>query len=423
MNQLHARAAEVESEIEQALVDRHGLIRSAVDINTMRPFTPGYFEGCSVHPYASANLADYGDFITYENVGMCSGAFLAAMVLKYLATGDPAAWRKARRTFQGICWLFDLGRGVEEGFYCKCYCGRLSDQISSDQYVFTMAGLDQYLLVADRAEKAACTAMLAQMARFWMRRGYAYPYFGKPLAWPLERFPVFSWLAWQHSAQPEFRREYDRLCALPEVQDKIPFGALTWDALLGHARNRKPVFDFEKQAPLRLIRLNPENTASGFLSVEALLHYQAPMRELWLAKAMQMYARDCRWIAEDGLAMGAGLYNVATGEVTEVRQVLHVPAAQPGQWRYGGFVGWIRSGMHAAMFARAALALAPYLPGRGAREKGLEILGKLHRDQLRWFIDMDGRQFPEDLTWMHHVYSGDAAVNWLWGYWQARANA
>ena len=79
--------------------------------------------------------------------------------------------------------------------------------------------------------------------------------------------------------------------------------------------------------------------------------------------------------------------------------------------------------MHAAMFARAALALAPYLPGRGAREKGLEILGKLHRDKLRWFIDMDGRQFPEDLTWMHHVYSGDAAVNWLWGYWQARANA
>lgn len=422
MDKYRQRAEEFERDVDECLLDERGLLMSALDINTMKPFERGRFYGASVHAYPGHNWDDFADFIAYENVGMVSGAFLAAMVWKYRATKDPVALDKAYRTFNGIKWLFDLSQEIDDGFYCKCYGGKLSDQMSSDQYVYTFVGLDQFMAFADFEKRRQCADMIEKMVRFWMRRRYSYPYFGKSLDWPLERFPVFVWLAWRHTGKKEFLDEFNRLRNLPVVRKKIPFGDLTWEERLRTVETRDPAFPFEKNSTIRVLRMNPENTESGFLSLEALLEYDAPERELWLDKTRKMFDRDRRWIADDGYAMDSALYDVETGEIREVREIKHVPDFDdPEKWRFPGLIGWIRSAMHSAMFARAAVAIHAYFPEAGALRTAADILDKLKRENLHWFHDVDGKQYPDDLKWMDDVYSGDAVTHWLWAYWEARA--
>ena len=417
MDVLYKRALEIEHDIEEGLIDEHGLSRSSLNLDTMQPFSRGYFNGKDVYNYPDRSWDDFSEFISYENVGMCSGAFLAAMICKYKATGDRKALEKAYRTFKGIKWLFDLSQEFEEGFYCKCYGGKLSEQISSDQYIYTFAGLDLLMQFADRETKSQIINMVEKMARFWMRRNYSYQYFGHDLNWPLERFPAFSWLAWIYTGKQEFLKEFNRLCSLDEVKEKIPFGQLSWNELIHHTKTRKPVFHFEKKSPLRLLHINPENTESGFLSLEPMLKYNAPHREIWLDKLSKMFNRDKRWIAEDGFARGKALYNIETDEITEARERMNI--SENGEWKFFGFIGYMRSAMWSAMFARATGAMDSYLPGSGGDKITKSILTRLHSRSLHWFKDMDGRQFPDDIKWIDRVYSGDAATHWLWAYWEA----
>lgn len=417
MNTLYERALELENDIEKCLIDEHGLLMSSLNIETMQPFPRGYFAGKNIYAYPGRSWDDFSEFIKYENVGMCSGAYLAAMACKYKTTKDAKTLRKAYRTFKGIKWLFDLSQEIEEGFYCKCYGGKLSEQLSSDQYIYTFAGLEKFMQFADSSTRRQCIDMIEKMVRFWIRNNYSYQYFGNDLDWPLERFPVFSWLAWIFTKKQEFRQEFNRLCSLDEVKNRIPFGQYSWDELINHTKNREPVFHFEKNSPFRVLRLNPENTESGFLSLEAMLKYNAPHQELWLDKVRKMFCRDKRWIAENGYARGPALYNIKTGEITEIRKPLNIP--ETSDWKFFGLVSNIRSAMHSAMFARAAVAINSYLPGLGGLEISVSILKNLQRDNLHWYKDMDGKQLPDDLNWMDKVYSGDAATHWLWAYWEA----
>jgi len=421
MNDLPKRESDIENDIEAALVDEHGLVRSALNMDTMKPFSPGYFKGMNIHDYPGRNWENFSEYMEYENVGMCSGAYLAAMIWKYRATKNPDALEKAFRTFKGIKWLFDASQEIDEGYYCKCYGGKMSEQISSDQYIYTFAGLDEFMDFAAHHERSQCAGMIDKMVRFWMRRNYSYPYFGKPLDWPIERFPAFAWLAYQHTGKKEFYDEFMRLCSIPETMEKIPFvGCSSFEDVLKKAGEREPWFEFEKNSGRRLISLNPEGTESGFLSLEALLEYNAPHRKIWLEKTWKMFDLNRRWMTDDGYSMYWCLYNMKTGEITEVREVLNCPQ-QSDRWKFFGFVGWIRSGMRSAMFARAGVAIQAYFPGAPILETTAHILKNLTRDKLRWLADMDGKQFPPDLKWMGNVYSGDAATHWLWAYWEACA--
>ena len=421
MKALRGKAAELENDVEQHLVDNNGLLLSALDIDTMKPFPRGYFEGMNILNYPGHTWTDFSEFMTYENVGMCTGAYLAAMVWKYRATKDPAALAKASRTFNGIKWLFDISQETAEGFYCKCHGGKLTEQISSDQYIYTFAGLNEFMAVAGHEERSQCLEMIEKMVKFWMRINYSYPYYGKPLAWPIERFPVFPWLAYHHTGKQEFLDEFNRLCAIPEVMAKIPFGN-SYEDMLAAQRTRGAHFDFERNSPLRHFSPIPETTESGFLSLEALLEYNAPHREAWLAKARKLLECNLPFIADDGYAMCSWLYNIESGDVSELRERLCCPEGKSEKWKFGGgLVCCLRSGMQSAMFARACVALQRYFPDTNALATARHVLENLSHDKMRWFADIDGKQFPDDLKWMDKVYSGDAVTHWLWAYWEAAA--
>lgn len=419
---LRKRALEFENDIETCLVDNNGLLMSGIDISTMKPFPRGYFEGKNFHDYPGRSWSDYCEFIQYENVGMCSGAYLAAMTWKYAVTKEPSALEKACRTFRGIKYLFDASQFIEEGYYCKCHGGKMSDMISSDQYIYTMWGLNEFMRFADAGERAQCVEMIDKMTSFWIRRDYSHPYYGRSLNWPIERFPGFSWLAYHHTGKKKFLDEYERLCRLPEVIEKIPFcGYSSLEDLLKQTGEREAWSPFEEKTGLRLFCLDAETSESGFLSIAPMLEYNAPGRELWLNKVWQLYDINKCSITEDGLATHQLTYDKTTGKIAEVQELIHEPPSGPSRdFKLGGFCGCVRSGMWSPMFARSCVALQPYFPDQPILGVAAHILKNVTRDKLHWFKDVAG-QFPPDIKWADNVYSGDGATHWLWTYWEACA--
>ena len=414
-----ARKAEAcEALIEKSLVDRHGLVRSAVDIDTLRPFPEGYFDGKCVHDYPGHSWRDFSEYMSYENVGMCSGAYLAALVWKYKATKDFGVLKKAYRAFRGIKWLYDISRNIEDGFYCKCYGGKVSEQVSSDQYIYTFAGLDQFMEVADTETAKQCRDMCETMVRWWIRKNYSYPYFGEDLNWPLERFPAFLWLAWKYTEKQEFLDEFDRLCRLDEVRNRIPFGKSLEETVIDLKR-RDPHFDFEKNSSLRFFNIMAENSESGFLSLEPLLKYGAPDRNLWLRKIRIMFERDRNMLIEHGSAKIKMLYDTKTGKITSVEKVMN-NSEKSAPWisQVYSFVGKVNSAMQSIMFARAALGMYEYLKEPEMLQISAKILKDVNLCKLNW---RSCEQFPDELQWINKVFSGDAAVHWLWAYWEGAA--
>lgn len=421
MKHLHERAKEFESIVDSCLIDEHGLLMSSLNIDTMKPFSHGYFDGMNILNYPGKNWDDFSDFLSHENVGMCSGAFLAAMIWKYRATKNQEALEKARRTFRGIKWLFDISQEIDDGFYCKCYGGKLSNQISSDQYIYTFAGLNEFMVFAGHEERSQCVEMIEKMARYWIRKDYSYPYYGKPLNWPLERFPGFAWFAYHHTGKQEFLDEFNRLCAIPEVMKKIPFGS-TLEDMLATLRTREIYHDFEKNTQVRHFLSMPETMQSGFLSLEAMLEYHAPHRDVWLKKTRKLLERNISFIADDGYAMCSSLYNLENGTISEVRERMCCPEEISENWKFWSLVCCLRSGMQAVMFARACVGMQGYVTDTKALAIAMHILKNITHDKMHWFVDIDGKQFPDDLKWMDKFYSGDAVAHWLWTYWQAKAN-
>ena len=418
MNAYDARADAIDTLVNKCLVDRHGLLRSAINADTMQPFNPHFFDNKEYLQYPGQNWDDHGDLIHYENVGMSSGAYLAAMSLKHKATGCEKALVAAQRTFKGIVWLYDLSQQVEPGFYCKCYGGVLSHEISSDQYIYTFAGLDEYYPFAEKEEQTLIEKMIEEMVRFWMRKNYSYPYFGKPLNWPIERFPAFAWLAYHYSGKKEFLDEFQRLLEHPATQNKIPFGPGSWDELVRFFHDHEPRYDFEQNSTKRFIAGHGESSASGWLSLFPLFKYDAPAHDLWLKKAEDMVARDRHYIEEDGTVGGCYLLDTATGELSAVTQMLNDGSDTEVGWKYFRLVSGYRSGMWSTMFARALVSMNRYLD-EDLLPIAADILSKHKTEDLLWFRDPDGHQFPDDMKWMARTWSSDAVTNWLWGYHEA----
>ena len=416
---MRERAEQFEGEVESALVHESGMLFSWIEFDTMKPFERGFFADKKTLTERQRNVSygydDYTDLLAYENTGMVTGAYMCAQVWKYRATKDDSALDKVYRCFSGIKALFDMSQKVEPGYYCKPYGWKVTDQLSTDQYLYSMAGLDAFMPFAGPDERRTCVEMIGEMVRWWMRKKYSYPYFGKPLNWRCPRFPVFLWLAFHHTGDADFRAEFDRLCGLPEVRDDMPFGD-EWNAIVRQARSRAPYWDIEKRTDLRMVHPDPQCTQSGFLSVEAMLEYNAPHRALWLDKARKLYEAGRKAIGADGMALGAQWLNLKTEELTAISDRVYAGEGTDNPDTFAP----TRSGMESAQFARAAVAIDLHLPDLHAVETAAGILSKMDHDKLRMYTDITGA-FPPEREWMGRIYSGDAVAHWLWAYWEGCA--
>jgi hypothetical protein len=235
------------------------------------------------------------------------------------------------------------------------------------------------------------------------------------LNWPIERFPAFSWLAWKYTEKREFLDEFNRLLNLDDVRNKIPFGR-SWKEITDVLETREPYFDFERKSALRTFSFMPENSESGFLSLEPMLKYGAPEQKLWLNKTKEMFERDKQALFEEGSVNTKMLYDRKTGKITSVKNVINFPE-NSAAWlsKVYGFVGEVKSAMQSIMFARAATGMYEYLEDVEMLKISAKILKEAKLRELYW---RNSEQYPEDLQWMNKVFSGDAATHWLWAYWE-----
>lgn len=394
---LAAEAERLERIFDEKFLDSDGVLRSALTWD-WKPFTPeSATPDDEVFKVPGTDAAPW-EIRNYEDSGMVQGAFLAAMCAKYEATGDASALEKARRTYRGIRRVYEMSQKGGRGFYCKPWGGRYTDELSSDQYVYTMAGLDAFYLLAAPEEREAIADMIVAMVDFWRERNYTYKYLGNPLAWQKSRFFTFLALGRKYAkSKAPYEGEIAEFLADPKVTSEAPFIHDTLECV------------------------NAENAMSGYLSFWALL--QADPSNAHALKFLRRYFEVAMvGIAPEGNGY-ARMERQADGSWKEMdasRAVVKRPkCGPPWNWLLFGVDGpYRRGGQACSMGVNALVQMAPYLKEaeEWTRRNAADMLLRISREHLTWMEDPHGI-LPPQLKWVTRVHSGDALANCLWAYW------
>ncbi len=395
-------ANKIEKLMEDSLLDSNGLLLSLLTPDK-KPFPPGYFsKDKKTTCIPGYEKMDFSDFMNYENTGMVQGTFLSAMCLKYKVTGEADALIKARRTFNGICKVYEMSQEITHGFYCKPWGGHVTNETSSDQYIYSMSGLDDYFELASPAEKKRISAMIIAMARFWLDHRYSWKYYGQPLEWRQARFISFMALAVKHGGGSEFRNEWERLDEFQKNNPETPF------------RSTVPENEFDNEYGSYL-STTPETCLSTFLSLESAMKLDNKPFYLDICRRSFEYGR--LGIADDGTSFAFMIRDPETGLLKELDRCVHYKQTQALSPIFGLLAPYRKGGMQTIMFARFAASYEDYDPGCGGRALAEEILRRVGSGHLTWFED-PFRVMPPEIQWMTNVFSGDAAAHWLWCYWK-----
>lgn len=417
---LGERAARLEETVERNLIDPDGVVLGAVDLDTLRPLSRETFTpDTDIMRHPAMQAENFGDYFAYENCGMSTGAYLTAMVWKYRATGDPAALLQARRSFQAIDHIFRVSQQIEPGFFCKYHEARPTTEMSTDQCMYAMTGLDAYAPLAEDSERARIREIIGGIAGLWMRKGYRHAYRDRNFAWPWppNRFPVMLWYAWKHTGDPVFQAEFLRLASLPEVRSVPPYCTTTLRTLPEHAEAHR-----KRQGNLDdfFWPCTPETAASAETALEPLLRGGAPFEDVWLQQLREALASALPKLDENFLERGHCRVDPATGQLTEVERPYYVGGWPNPVWEHKYYAANVKSGHSPPMFARALIGAAPYTTDLPVVEIAQGILQALDLPQMAWKHD-PLNHLPANQKWLTRTLSVDAVTNWLWAYWQAVA--
>jgi len=106
---------------------------------------------------------------------MCTGAFLCALTWQYRVTRDRAVLERARRTFEGLSFLYEVSQEIEPGFFCKFNEGKITEEMSSDQCLYAMVGLDRFRELATSSEADRIREIIGGIAGMWIPPPFAPP--------------------------------------------------------------------------------------------------------------------------------------------------------------------------------------------------------------------------------------------------------
>lgn len=406
---LHDYARNIERIFDEKLCDPNkDMLYFSLRLDTLSPWQESDFtekERVSTVPgYEDMNHAH---FMNYENTGMVQGTYLAALCFKYAVTKDPSDLEKARAIYQTICAVYDMSQKIAPGFFCKPWGAQTTDETSSDQYIYTLSGLDEYYPLASEEEKAKIREMVVSMVRFWLDHNYDWNYYGRPLHWIECRFISFMAFALSYGGGKEFADELDRLIAMQNETDNSPFRSTRKESL--HIL----------QDGTQQLNSCPESALSSFLS------YEKAMKEGYNNEKIMQICIDCLKHGKDSVAEDGTVYSarVRASEnepfreltVAETRYIRHEDSSPifnlRGPFRKGG--------MQSIMFARFVLAFERYAPEYADRQWVKDLLLKTGEKHLTWFED-PLNIFPDEIRWMTNMFSGDAAAHYLWCYWKLR---
>ena len=409
-NKLFEKAELFGKYTHERLIDPNGIVYSSINDRTEKPWAAKDLKPDD--DFLKVEGFETWELLNYENSGMTTGAYLAAQSFRYRATDSEQAMEYARRAFEGICRIYEIGSQKEEGYFPKPYGGRYSEEASTDQYLYAMKGMMIYLPIAAEDHVSAIRRMIPKMAEFWMKRGYRRSYFGiKDMLWPLARFPSLLIMAYKVSGDEKYLDEFRRLNEEEKVYLK------PGESQLASRLERNSLTDYEKQQGKGFLLGGLDGCAAmDIMELDECLQYSDEHREYWLKSMKQMWREGQLGLTHNGLSRFRFFYDPSTGKISAPHPG-HTSDSNPLNWDFWSWTGNILT-PHSTMLARAGVNVAKWLPAEHAEEVIYKILSKLELNQMRQYIDPDGKQMLEKHRFMCHQICCDAVVNWLWAYWQ-----
>ena len=415
---LKERAHAIEEWAESRFLDHHGIVYTYINTETEAKLTDSFFtedQSPICHPGVKP-----ADWHSYENCSMATAAYMMGLLYRYTVEKDPVALERARRSFGAIKYIYEMGKDLEEGFLPKVYGDKTSKETSTDQVLYVMYALDYFHQYATPAEKVEVDRMMTHIVRFWMDRGYRYTYFWmEDMLWPLNRFPTLLLMAYNHSGDPGFKAEYDRLLALGVTPEAV-------EARLYH--KRKPDYEptpFEKKMNAYLIGELDGSVSMGIMEMCYLLKHDPEniWAKNWKLSIQQQWEEAKLVLVPDGTMYVHVLVDRETGEPRRVEPGFFREKENAGH-SMGDWVGFryaagCRSG-DSTFLARALVQAHEHMQDPEMADAARNVFQNLDIKDLRSFYDPE-RYLPE-LQHRTKFYSGDGMASWLWGYWQGRAD-
>jgi len=415
---LEDRAREIEEWAETHFIDENGVVYTVINGETQRPPDRSLFADDYAAQLADAYAPDCTpeDFWGYENCGMTTGAYLQAMVFRHLVEKDPIALARARRCCNALKHIYTIGKDYEEGFFPKIYGGRLSNQTSTDQVLYCVMALDRYWPLADAEEQQQISHMIAKMVRFWVRHDYKFGYYDRPeIEWPLVRFPALLLLAYNHSHDDSFKREYQRLL------DSGVTDAPEFLRLAPKQSGKTPPTAFERESGVWLIVITPDYWAMDVMQFDYKLRNDPGNRRCagWRNSIALMWDEAKIMLAPEGRAYYCVLVDRKTGEVCRPDDKLpkdkipeSIYALREAKWA------------RVTLTARSAVQAAALLPeNREMVSAARHILTSMNTRDMVSLVDVDmsdREKVPPRYGCRTRFLCGDTMSNWLWAYWQGR---
>ena len=232
--------------MEEVFLDEDGYYRTEINARTLQPYQP---DDPEVLPpdkqwIRHGLLPDCAKAIhmNYEDASMTTGAYMRAMVAKLKKTGDKKTEEIVRRTFAAMNLLYEeVAKNNEygRGYIPKPYLGirNVSEmfEMSADQWVKYVGGLDVFRDVASDTEREQAEEILVAMAKWLDDHDFVTPYLGGPCWGRLmqhEHYPaIFAYvMALGHSIcdNEHYKQEaYSLLCKALEKEGDVPVWAGT----------------------------------------------------------------------------------------------------------------------------------------------------------------------------------------------------
>lgn len=413
---LEARARTFREAIETHFIDEKGYLIYNLDRRTLRPFTP--------EALAGKEIALKGDW-TYEDTMFLSGLYLYALTEEYLVTSDASVQAIAAKFFDDLQPLLAENDQIEPGYIGKPWGGIPRQSTTLDQTFYFCFGLHRYTEIADAGRKRRAGEIIARNVDWWMRRDYFWgttpgdetvsgwlgPAFGGAML-----AQVF--MAYLQTGDRKYREECERLNRVFRADDF-------------------PCRRMDQWCPVDERGFKIRRTALWFQSYSKALWLLArhwPERlPFWQERMTDHWRQEFRLGLDetDGLTYLCPRVNLADESEVPLRPeeaFLYTQHPRYEELKKLGlqvsrlWVGTAKSAMFSTFVAMSAVLTAETAPWM-AEESGRVlriVLPKLDLLQMRWVVDADGGQWPEERSYARETLTAKAIIPWLIAYWQGR---
>ncbi len=424
MNELLSKkACEFEKFIECYFVDSQtGLLFSHLNKKTGKEWTA---DECKGYKFVGSknDMPAMHKCLSFENSGIVPGAYLYAMCKKYSQNPDFQTRQIIERLWRGIRWNYEISQQIEPGFFCKPYGRKVSNQLSTDQYLNVFKGLYAYYQLADSSTKEAIKEMISSMADFWIRNKYVTDYFGVRNYWAMDRMFPYLLIAFKLTGERRFFDEYNRIVTTYHFDKWTSFSRMKlfrdwWEYNRMGGFPRNPLF-VDKPAPSGKIRVGEflNGACMGIMGLDLCLQYDSDRADAW-KRLMKILIDEVKYLyCGNGMAYYSFCYDIENDRVLFADSPhFEFPEKREGtyDWEFGYWHSKLQT--DASQLAYIYVIAHRWMLDYGFDKQAADILAACDVSHSLAMYDPDGRQTCPGYEW--YCQSMIAPVYWLVAYWE-----